>query len=69
MDLDEFLEKIEALTEAGGGPLRGFTGDSEEALTLARIGFVVVGDLQSQPRKLSVDELEYIVAREKGHVQ
>lgn len=48
--------------------LRGFT-DAEGALELAKRGFVIVGNLQDKPRTLSLEEIEYLVAKGKGNVQ
>jgi len=66
----ELVERAEGFAEQQTPKLRlhGFT-NAEGALELAKRGFVIVGNLHDQPRKLSLEEIEYLIARSDGHVQ
>ena len=66
--LIEMRRKAEEYADEHNIRLRGLTG-LEGGLELARRGFVIVGDLHDKPRELSVDELEYLVARRDSNVQ
>lgn len=66
MDEEEALELLVGLLTAGG---QAFTPCVDTALHLKRKGFVVVGRLGDEPRSLTEDELEYIIARNGGHIQ
>lgn len=66
MEEEETLAWLEAALTAG---VAATTPCPHTALHLRRKGFLVVGRIGGTPRPLSEDELEYIVARQEGHIQ
>lgn len=64
LDKEEFLHVITLALEAG---IPVFPCNASTALTLAQRGFIVVD--QRKERPLSVEEIEFICAMERGNVQ
>jgi hypothetical protein len=65
VELEEVLEILTAALEVG---IPVIPASAYTSLQLAQRGFVVV-DRRGGERELSIEELEYMVAKERGNVQ
>lgn len=68
MELEEMLERLQQFAERKRLSLLGFA-EPRPALELKRRGFVVLANLHEEPRELSEEEIEFMIARRGGHVQ